>query len=58
MSNCSDSLVHQFEPRYDLVVPSAMDTFFHSVTGSADELKNKIYVCDICVKCGKKEKRP
>ena len=56
-TSCRHAGPHQFEPRYDEVLPSAVDTFFQTITGPADAIKNKIYVMDICVKCGEQAKR-
>jgi len=56
-SNCRLDGSHQFEPRYDEVLPSVADTFFQTITGPADAIKNKIYVMDVCVKCGEQIKR-
>ena len=41
---------HDYHPRYDEVEPDVMDTFFSMK--KQDIKKNKVYVCDICVKCG------
>lgn len=55
---CSEG-VHRFEPRYDTTWPP---NFVPSkITGYAPEMiegmKNKVYVQDVCVRCGTIRKR-
>ena len=55
--NCKKG-IHRFEPRYDLVWPEGTKIKAATISSYAfDELKNKIYVYDICVRCGKTIKR-
>ncbi len=43
---------HQYKPRYDLIMPfGELQNFKGSVT-AFEAMKNKIYVRDICVRCG------
>lgn len=57
-----DRGIHNFQPRYDEVWPE--DTALRSLKSASGDferllktMKNKIYVQDICVKCGKVIKR-
>ena len=45
----------KFEPRFDLVLPDREISFdkYTGDMGGLDVLKNKIYICDICVQCGR-----
>ena len=52
---CKDG-VHKFRPRYDVKLNIEVLSLFKSVSGSLEDLKNQIYICDVCVKCGKQTK--
>lgn len=45
---------HKFEPRYDLG-PADLSAFveFKGTPSSLESTRNKIYIRDVCVKCGK-----
>lgn len=43
---------HEYEARYDKVWPNNAISFNN--IDDVDTLKNHIYVCDICIKCGTK----
>jgi len=48
---------HKFKPRYEYRFPewfSNISSIKHGYSEGIDALKEKIYICDICVKCGKK----
>jgi hypothetical protein len=47
---------HKFRPRYDTRFPER-EFHINASTGDIDDLKEEIYVCDICIKCGKVIKR-
>ena len=48
---CKDG-VHKFKPRYDLVAPEWMNRLSHWKRGNPKEMYEKVYVHDICVRCG------
>ncbi len=55
--SCLGDTAHQYEPRYDLILPDKRDTFWETTLGVTETLKNKIYVMDICTRCGNQVKR-
>lgn len=51
---------HKFEPRYDTIppdYPSRLDTTIYGACRYIEVLTKKIYVHDICTKCGLIKKR-
>lgn len=49
---------HKYEPRYD-EVPVFDNAELLTVVAMRDEcLTREVYVCDVCVKCGRKVARP
>jgi hypothetical protein len=54
---CTDRS-HEFEARFDEKLPETSSN--RTLSGSAAafaSIKNKVYVCDICIRCGKKVDR-
>lgn len=47
----------RFEPRYDRVFPNGIKNTGSTYPDTIEACKNKIYVCDVCVTCGKVIKR-
>lgn len=48
---------HRFEPRYHLKFPERMSNIKTWDGGNVESLKEKIYVHDVCVYCGKVAKK-
>jgi len=42
----------QFEPRYDYIPPTGLSVQGISMENAVQLLTKRIYVCDVCVKCG------
>lgn len=52
--------VHKFEPRYSLYMPQGSELVYGKDTGFdriIERQASKIYVYDICVRCGKTVKK-
>ena len=52
---CKDG-IHKFEPRYDVKFNLELISMLKSMKGDLDEIKERIYICDVCIKCGKQTK--
>ena len=48
---------HEYEPRYDLVMPPKLANFGFAGPAGIEAFKNKVYIHDICVRCGDVVKR-
>lgn len=53
MTRCPNAMFgrHQFEPRYDTTMPDDIEGF-EGTLRAMESLKDKIYVRDVCVRCG------
>jgi len=60
MDKCIDGLTHKFEPRYDTkqrveeIATSRDSCGMATRSASSPVLEDKIFIYDICTKCGKK----
>lgn len=52
MNVCHGNDPHKFEPRYDEIFPPSITKFESSSTNLPLAMRNKIYVCDVCIRCG------
>lgn len=48
----------KFEPRYDLVPMNMERAWGYDVARMIEASKSRVYVADVCVRCGKQVKRP
>lgn len=59
MDTCIGGMQHRYEPRYDIVFPARLsgsdiaDIHEEGTIASIEACKQKVYVHDVCVNCGK-----
>ncbi len=52
-----DAGIHDFEPRYNLMLPTHLKAS-NVTTHALETLKDKVYIRDICTRCGKTVELP
>lgn len=48
---CKDGR-HKYKPRYDSVLSPDVLEKFKTINGNIESMHDKIYICDVCIRCG------